>query len=386
MSGTITVKNEISVVVRAVEQALRWAFMVRLGPVADLTALRTAFTAPWERSLCYVTSEGRLYEWVSYSTLTDDNLTVIAPTANPGRWIRVETSLTYGPNDNALLTGKATGFIRSVEVWDGSDEARKQEQVFSRTPALLVEWNGDNPEPLSQYSGALYRNEHQIDIGVVSQCLRRAPAAAFGSPVAAEAEADPGVWNIIGLLRWFLAGIKLDTAGVDFVEIGPASIVTEQLAERVFIGGLSIKVRTSFTIPDEDLVPISGNAQPKLTSFPEDEPAFDPSNWVSAGIEVSGGAGPGLTRNITAGLAIIAGATTTYAGESYTFAASSDTYRDLKPDGSIFYTVVAVGAAPPAIPAGALRIAVTRTDGSGVFEDHWLCGRSVNFGNPFPYP
>jgi len=386
VSGTITVKNEIAVVVRAVEQALRYAFLVRLAPVADLTALRTAFTAPWDRALVYVTSEGRIYEWVSYSTLTDDNLTVIAPTANPGRWIRVETSLTFGPNDNEPLTGKTTGFIRSVEVWDGSDETRKQEQVFSRTPALLVEWTGDNPEPLSQYSGALYRNEHQIDIGVVSQCLRRAPAAAFGSPVAAEAEADPGVWNIIGQLRWFLAGSKLDTAGVDFVEIGPASIVTEQLAERVFIGGLSIKVRTSFTIPDEDLVPISGNAQPKLTSFPEDEPAFDPSNWVSAGIEVSGGAGPGLTRNITAGLAFIAGATTTYAGESITFAPSLDTYRDLKPDGSMQFTPVAVGAAAPAIPAGALRIAYTRTTASGVLEDYWLCGRSVTFGSSFPYP
>lgn len=387
MSGTINVKNEIGLVVRAVEQALRYAFMVRLGPVADLTALRTAFAAPWPGAIVYVTSESRIFEWVAYSTLTDDNATVIAINANPGRWVRVETSLTYGPNGNAPLTGKADGFIRSVEVWDSAeDSARKQEQTFSRTPALLVSWAGDNPEVMSQYGGALYRNEHAIDIGIVSQCLRRAPSAALGSPVAAEKAADPGVWDIVGLLRYFFAGIKLDVAGVDFVEIGPAEAPDEQLAERVFLGALRIAVRVSFTIPDEDLVPISGNVQPKLTSFHEDEPAFDPSNWVSAGIEVSGGSGPGLTRNITAGLAIIAGATTTYAGESYTFAASSDIYRDLKPDGSMNYTVVAVGAAPPAIPAGALRIAVTRTDASGVFEDHWLCGRSVNFGSSFPYP
>lgn len=383
----INVKNEIGVVVRAVEQALRYAFLVRLGPVADLTALRTAFTSPWERALVYVTSEGRIYEWVSYSTLTDDNLNVIAPTANPGRWIRVETSLTYGPNDNAPLTGKADGFVRTVEVWDSAeDAARKQEQTFSRTPALLVEWAGDNPEPPSQYSGALYRNEHTIDIGVVSQCLRRAPAAAFGSPVAAEKALDPGVWDIIGLLRWFLAGIKLDTPGVDFVEIGPAQVETDQLAERVFIGGLRITVRTSFTIDDEDLVPISGFVQPKLTSFADDEPAFDPTNFVSAGIELDGGPGPGLTRTITAGSAIVAGAVTTYAGESHTFAASSDTYRDLQPDGTIAFTVVAVGAAAPAIPAGALRIAATRTTASDVLEDHWLCGRSVNWGDRFPYP
>lgn len=387
MTATLTVKNEIAVVVRAVEQALRYAFLVRLGPVADLTALRTAFSAPWPGALVYVTSEGRLYEWTAYSTLTDDNLTVIAPTANPGRWIRVETTLTYGPNDNAPLTGKADGFIRTVEVWDSAeDAARKQEQIYSRTPALLVEWAGDNPEVMSQYSGALYRNEHAIDIGIVSQCLRRAPAAVFGSPVAAEKALDPGVFDIIGLLRWFLAGIKLDVAGVDFTEVGPAQVDTEQLAERVFIGGLRITVRVSFDIPDEDLVPISGNAQPKLTEFPEDESALDPSNWVSAGIEVAGGPGPGLNRDITAGLAFIQGATATYAGESFTFPASSDTYRDLKPDGSMNYTSVAVGAAAPAIPAGALRIAYTRTTASAVFEDYWIAGRSVNFGSSFPYP
>ncbi len=387
MTMTLTVKNEIGVVVRAVEQALRYAFLVRLGPVADLTALRTAFSAPWPGAIAYVTSEGRIYEWVAYSTLTDDNLTVIAPNANPGRWIRVETTLTYGPNDNAPLTGKADGFIRTVEVWDSADDAaRKQEQTFSRTPALLVEWAADNPEVMSQYSGALYRNEHAIDIGVVSQCLRRAPAAALGSPVAAEKAADPGVFDIIGLLRYFLAGNKLDVAGVDFTEIGPAEVPTDQLAERVFVGALRITVRVSFDIPDEDLVPISGNVQPKLTSFPVDEPAFDPSNWVSLGCELSGGPGPGLTRTVTAGQAFIAGATVTYAGESHTFAASSDTYRDLRADGTMAFSTVAVGAAPPAIPAGALRIAYTRTTASEVFEDFWLCGRSVNFGNPFPYP
>ena len=388
MTATLSCKNEIGVVVRALEQALRYAFLVRLGPVANLAALRTAFQTQWDRALCFVTAENRIYEWIPFSTLPDDNLTVIAPDiTKPGRWIRVETTLTYGPNDNAPLINKATGFIRTVEVWDGSSAAEdKQQQIFARSPALLIEWSGDNPEVMSQYSGSVYRNEHTIDIGIVTECLRRAPSAAFGSPVAAEKANDPGIFDLIGLLRWFLAGSKLDTSGIDFVEIGASEVTTDLLAERWFLGSLRITVRTSFSIDDEDLEALTGNVQPKLTNFPAEEIEFDPSNWVSSGLEVVGGAGPGLTRTISAGLAFVAGATVTYAGETKTFTANSDTYRDLLPNGTIQFIWVPIGEKAPPIPAGALRIAITRTGAAGVIEDFWLCGRSVDFGSSFPYP
>jgi len=65
-----------------------------------------------------------------------------------------------------------------------------------------------------------------------------------------------------------------------------------------------------------------------------------------------------------------------------TFAATSDTYRDLKPDGTWTYVAVAAGSKPPPVTSGALRVAVTTTDGASITGDRFLCSSSVPLWTP----
>jgi hypothetical protein len=77
----------------------------------------------------------------------------------------------------------------------------------------------------------------------------------------------------------------------------------------------------------------------------------------------------------------VGGTPVAVAAQSITFAASSDTYRDLDNAGAWHFAIVAPDVAPALPVAGRLRVGVTRTDGAGVVSDSALCSFSVPYGD-----
>ncbi|MEK9726056.1 MAG: hypothetical protein VW405_21570, partial [Rhodospirillaceae bacterium] len=74
------------------------------------------------------------------------------------------------------------------------------------------------------------------------------------------------------------------------------------------------------------------------------------------------------------------------AAQLVTFTAERDTYRDLSTAGTWTFTAVAAGAPQPALASGRMRVAVTRTDSSGVLGDMALCSFSIPYGDAFDIP
>lgn len=388
----ITVRNCITTVERALMEVLTLAFMQRLPPVADLAALRTAFDVPVlkEGALVHVTTENRVYRWDGFSTAMDDGLEVIAPGNLPagrtnGRWLRVTSVCNYGPNYNAPLHSRAAGYCREVILYQGDggpDSDQQWDALFGQRPSLMLTWEGDAPQPMSLKAGALYRSTLSFTIYVVSSCLRPMPAAIWGSPVAAEAGLDPGLNAMIGDVRYVLAGIPLGIEGLEHVELGPATVVAEDLGERIFLASVSFAVRVGFPIPDEDLEPMAMQVTPRLADHPR--PRFDPQNYVAQGFLVE--PGPGLSRSFDPGIAFIGGAAVASTPAPVTFSPETDTYRDLGPDGAFTYVETALGAEPPPVTPDALRIARTRTTATDIESDLWLCSSSLQYGDPFEVP
>ena len=389
MTVTLDVVNNIRVVEEALLDVLSLAFQKRETEQPDLASLRTAFLPQLlkDRALVYVVSEDRVYRWDRYSTLPDDGLNVIAPSPpiNPdaGRWLRVTSSVNFGPNENLPLQSRRQGYCKTVLLYRGDEsDEQMEEAIYGQKPALLLEWLNDDPKPWSLYPGALYRDTHQFNLFIVSECLRGAPSAVWGSPLAAEYATDPGINDMIGQLRKVLAGVPLGVKNLEHVEIGQARKVEERLAERLFIYSLSFFVRTNFYIPDEDLVPLALQVTPRLADQGADQARFDPLNYVAQGYFVVPGAG--LVRAYDPGIAFIGGVALASTPAAATFAASRDTYRDLLPDGTFVYHTVAVGADPPPLTPGALRVGRTRTTATDIAADLWLCSSSLAYGSSYP--
>lgn len=385
----LDVRNAITTVEAALLEVIELAFKVRLPAQATVAALRTAFTVKLlgHRALVYVTGESRVYRWDRYSTAADDGVNVIAPTplSAAGRWLRVSSPVNYGPNYNAPLQSKQTGYLKTVTLYRGDElAAEMQEKADGNTPFVLIEWMGDSPKPMSLLPGALYDDTHNFNLLIGSFCARNSNTNPWGSPLAAEATEDPGPNAIIGDLRYVLAGVALGIPHVVHVEIGDARKVDEDLEDRLLLYSLAVSVRIGFTIPDEDLEPLVVQVTPRLADHPP--PKFDPLNYVAQGYFLEEGIGAGLSRTFGEGIAFISGAAISSTPDPVTFTADRDTYRDLKPDGTFAYTAVAVGAAAPPLTAGALRLAVTRTAAAEVLSDTWLCSSSHQYGLPFTVP
>jgi hypothetical protein len=144
-------------------------------------------------------------------------------------------------------------------------------------------------------------------------------------------------------------------------------------------------MRASFQIEDEDLEDAALRLQPALT---ENWPAatWDKNNYISRGGGLDEGAGSGLSRTVDETIAKVAGTAVSVAATPVTFSASSDTYRDLSTAGTWTFTTVAAGAPQPALASGRMRVAVTRTDSSGVLGDMALCSFSIPYGDAFDIP
>jgi hypothetical protein len=167
--------------------------------------------------------------------------------------------------------------------------------------------------------------------------------------------------------------------GVERVEIGPSSLAFEDYERRLFVWTMGVTIRASFQIEDEDLEDAAIRLQPALT---ENWPAltWDKDNYISRGGGLDEGAGAGLSRTIDETIAKVGSTAVSAAAQLVTFTAERDTYRDLSPAGVWTFTAVAVGASQPPLVSGRLRVAVTRTDASGIVGDMALCSFSIPYG------
>lgn len=379
----LDVVDLITTVERTLHEVLLLRFQKRLDPVLDLAALKLSPTVlVRDFDLRYVQNEGRCYKFDLYNPLPDDGFSVIQPQDRPslGRWLRITSLVTKGPNTNAPLSAiydPKEAYCKQV-VLHMADNTSSQEAlvgVFGQTPSILLEWIGDDPLYRSHVAGALYHDPLEFQVIVISECLRRGPWAQWGSPVASEASTDPGMNAMIGQVRHLLAGAQLHIDGLESIEIGRASKFFEDLDQRIFAASLQLFVRTNFAIPDEDLVdPLRIQGDPKHLG---DAPVFDLQNYISAGYTIE--PGPGLVCAPSPGTAFIQGQVVTSSPASHTFSPWMDTYRDLLSDGNFVYTTVPIGANPPPVSPDCLRIGVTTTGATDIVQDKLLCSYSAQY-------
>lgn len=368
----LDVETAISTIEIGLVQTIALAMRKRLPAVADIAALRALATVGASGTsainaemvtLRPVTATGAVYQFAGYSMATDDGVNVVKPTdrTGAGRWTLTTSTST-------------TGVLEAIRLYEGDEDTDSLlTKLFAKTPTVVVRWMGDEDQKPSVTPGALYRLVCDFEIWAISRNYRSDNSAILGSGIASEAAADPGVNRLIGQLKKALAGSDLALSpGVDYVQIYRTRKVIQSLAERRFIHALSIKVFATdhlpdtadqfVTAPDTDAL----NLQLQLANTDENG-AFYIDNLLTGGIAVT--VASGLTQTIGAGTARVVGAAVVYAGESHVFAAWSQTYRDLNPDGTLTFVAVPTGTDEPPTTANALRIGVTITSAVDVIDD-----------------
>ncbi len=374
----LTARNALTTIERALRDTIRRGLGKPLPAVATIAALRAATTRGASGKLTvddedtrFVTAVGYRYEFNPRSTAADDGDATIAPTDSPtaGRWEKT-TSTT------------STGYLLNVILYDGGYTTEALDALLAgQRPAVVIHYDGEDNLTASTIPGAQYRYRPRFEVWAMSQSMRRAYEGKLEPPIAAEASVDPGVHQVIGDLKALLAGSDLDTEGVDFVQIGAGEMVETGEAERRFTMSLHLTVMAAYAIEDEP-VPDAITAvvaQPQITDLGSEE-AHDHDNYRVSGI-LAPRVASGLTHTITAGTAYIDGALVAYAGGSHAFAASSDVFRDLNPNGTLTFVTVPHGAEEPATTAGALRIGRTTTSASGIIADALIASSLENFGD-----
>lgn len=378
----LTFRNAATLIELAVFRAINRALRRRLPPVADVAALRAVVTrgagsgyARRDDDLIFVTSKAVCYEWSTASTAADDDDTVVAPAdaGTTGRWLK-------GPS------AVQSGYLLDVRLYEGEQsEDELLDRLLGQRPSVAIRWLGADNVPQSQIPGSLYKYENDFEIWVASSNYRGSalPEAIVGSPLAAESAKDPGVNVILGDLKKALAGKtgeELNQPGIAYADIGREQPVYRSLSERFFVFSLALRVHATVQNPDDDLEVLTSLMLQRQLGDLHAQDAFDPLNYVSNGIDVP--LGIGLATAISAGAAKIGGAPVAYAGESRTFNALRWTYRDLKADGSMTFTETTIGAVPPPVASGALRVGRTETDAGSVIADGFLASTLTDLGEP----
>ena len=382
----MSVENLIGDVEAALVRLVRLGLGVRYVSVdlAALAALSVVGAADGE--LRFVTAVGGVYEWLPYSTATPDGTAVIAPSSPPvdklnGRWHKVLTSWGYGAG-GLNLGAKPSGFLRRVEAFSSDDGVEAAlDKIYGLTPSVLVQFTGDDPQPLSNLPGTFYKTVLSFELFIANSNLRGVAAGTQGSRVAADA--DPGAYATIGQLRKLICGVSPESGieGVERIEIGPARLVVEDCDRRLFFHSLGVTVRASFSIEDEDLTTGEIWVDPRLADAGPSG-SFDRQNYVASGCDLDHSDDP-YAYTVRAGIVIVSGAGVATTDTAHTFTPDSDTYRDLGADGTWTFVAVPLYSDPPPVAPGCLRVAVTRADADRVFADLPLCSFSVPFGSPF---
>lgn len=407
-ANPIDIRVAISQVQSALVQTIDLAYRYRYPAVADLSALARSYLGDPEgseavvlpdRALVYVTSEGNVYRWRSAALDAPIAPYVVAPASFPalsagnGRWFRESSSVTLGPAYFRPLHRVATGYALHVEIYQGEGDDEMLERIYAQRPSFLVEWIEDDLQVKSYMHGAIYEYDLRFVVHCLSQNFRPDASALLGSDVAELGEdgqpvrPDPGLYRMIGDLRYLLGGCQLGLApGVKFVDVtGSARIVEKDLAQRVFRATLDVVVKGSVHVVDEDLFPDPQVwIQRQDAGTPQGQP-FDAGNHLAQGYRLT--PSPGLVQAPTQGVAYILGQLVTSTPGAHSFPPNMDTYRDLSPDGTLAYYAVDHDAEPPPQRPGTLRLGLTRTDASNVVADALLCSYAVDSaadpGDPF---
>lgn len=365
-------------------RALRDTILLGLGvraTVATVALLRARVTtgetgySVTDDSLVYVTGAGYTYRWSTTSTAADNGTTVIVPDdaeAN-GRWLRTDSTV-------------SEGYLLRVEFYDGTfDEVKIEQRLLGQRPCVVIHWDGSSNEVSSIVPGALYKYRPRFKLWGLSQNMRPRYEAQHGPTVEEEADADPGAQTIIGDLKALLAGEDLDTEGVDYCEIGDERTVAISLADRQFACELGLTVYATTHNPETDRVELDDPRAIDLTTEIASKGArttengeadylgnaADRDNYRVNGGEVATGAS--LTQDIASGSFYVGGAAVAYAGQSKTFTASRDTYRDLADDGTLTFVERNNGDDEPPVTEDCLRVGMTVTDATSVTGDLFLC-------------
>lgn len=386
-SNPLDIRTVITQVTTALIDTLDLAYKVRKPEAADLAALTAYELTPNldDRDLVYVASEGVVYRWLAASTLPAAPPSVVKPRADllpeqgNGRFVRTSSSVTLGPAYFRPLHRVRTGYARAVEIYQGDDQIL--ERLYGQRPAFIVEWISDSLAVKSYAHGAIYDYDLRFSIHCLARNLRNNNEALIGSDVPGDEDAEgPGLFRMIGDVRYLLGGCTLGLdPGVKFTDVtGEARIIETLYADRVYRAEQDVLVKASVHVVDEDLFP---NPEVWIERRDAGTPAgedFDASNFVAQGCAVS--PGPGLTATVTSGIAYLSGQIISAPSVTRLWESDADTYRDLSPDGTWAFYAVEPDSDPPPQRPNTLRVGLTRTDGSNVVADRYLCSFSVPSG------
>lgn len=400
--GSLQPETAATLIERALARFLAMAYQVRLAhpgggaSTLDVAALRQLRRKPiYPFDLRFVESVGKTYRFDEYETLPDDGAAIIAPFdgAGAGRWVREgaspeqRTSRHAGIRDAAIRLDRwalrRTGFARTVRIWSGEYDDEAIAELFAKKPAFVVLPAGSSRDPRSLVPGAYYLETYRFKVWCISESLRRGPAGLLGSAYAIDG-GDPGLNYLVGAAKRALAGSTLGLLGVNRVEILDEDIVAHDLANRVFCNAIDLAVTATLHLADDDIVPLTAVTTTTQLADPGDEPQVDLANYVADGCypDRSGA----LLTTIRGGAAYIGGKLVVAQPQTLTLFAFSETYRDLLPSGAFVVQSVAIGSLPPAVPAGALRVGVTTTDGTSITSDRFICSTLLTLVGPDRIP
>lgn len=394
----LDVRTATQTIFNALRDTLSLAIERRYPEALDIAALKAvdASTIP-DRGLLFVRSEGVVYRWSMASTQPEVLPYCVAPAVaiseiGNGRWLAQSTSVTYGPNKYRPLHRERVGYYNVVQAWQGADD-EALERIRTQRPALLIKWLSDSQDLKGYAHGSIYETEHRFLLHIVTWNLRDDESAVLGSTVEQDSELapPPGLLRMIGDLRYLLSGSQIGLApGVKFVDASlEASIVDEDQAQRLFAAEMEIIVRGSVQIVDEDLEIDPEVWISRYDCGTSDGQPFDAENHVADGYRFA--LQTGLAAAPSAGAAYINGQLVTSVPSVVTLDDNSVTWRDLLPSGQMVYVAQSIAEfsanGEPAVTAGAMRIAVTRTENGAIVLDQYQGSYRVrsgaNPGDPF---
>ena len=348
--------------------------------------------------ICIVDAETDLvttsYRWSSKSRENATGTTIVRPLdvewEQNGRWLSWTSPLRFSPvvGGNAYyLHELVSGPLRRVIVLDRHLEQDEiNSLVMGQVPSVVVEATDDDPEDATQNVGHRWITAYDFTVSVITENLRDRREHAQGPSL--DTDIDPGANSLDGFIKALLSGTQLYDVldGVLSVRLGRGNNSISDLGQRRVVRSRVYTVHVTEELPNAPNdygAAEEADLQAQMTDL-HDQSTLDPENFVVSGMTVPTGAGYVMT--VAAGTAVVGGEDVTYAGELHTFSAFADTYRDLLPNGTMAFVSVALQAQEPDVTATALRVGVTRTNGSGVLEDRYIATVKSNYMNPVEIP
>lgn len=391
----LDVRTAATTLENLLRDSILYALGQRLPAVQDVAALRvvptmgpSGTTMRHNDDLIVIDPGGGVvvaYRWSSESSVADDGAQTIKPAdvVDNGRWLRWTSEVYFAPvvGGNSMTLDQITsGPLARVVLADPTQtDEELRNLVFGQVPSVLIVPDGDDPTDLTV--GNRWATSYSFEIMIVTENLRDRREASLGSAVPND---QPMGGNAIdGQIKALLgyAGLSAAEDGLVEIRLGGGRITSSNNGQRLVVRRRTIDViiTEELTNAPNESIPVGeidaaahlaalAVEQPATTTLEEDPPIADPDDYLVSGMLVAYPL-PGLTQPITAGSAVISGAPVAYAGQSFSFAAMSDTYRDLRPDGTMNMQAVALDGPQPPLTAGALRIGVTRSSTTGIVAD-----------------